>query len=267
MRQADGDEIRKTQERAAPGRPYDDAEQFEMRAADRGRPPTTDKGRMPPAGTANTHVPRREKPRKAPHPCPFGTAEDALDQHMARLGLPQVDDRFTTVRERVSTAAAQEAMRWGRALAQRNRQQVFRAPYRTMGPATAALDEHRPTPRGALPYDLSTLRESWDATRDIYEENVLIAKAMRNPITHTIRDAEGNEIESLPYEKAPTPRERPSTADVEREDVERARRYRLAYERDHVDRPPAVDGNLTPFPINRYFPMPPAAEYAPDHKY
>ena len=41
----------------------------------------------------------------------------------------------------------------------------------------------------------------------------------------------------------------------------------LAYERDHVDRPAAVDGNLTPFPINRYFPMPPAAEYAPDHKY
>ena len=80
-------------------------------------------------------------------------------------------------------------------------------------------------------------------------------------------EADGNEIESLPYEKAPTPRERPSTADVEREDVERARRYRLAYERDHVDRPAAVDGNLTPFPINRYFPMPPAAEYAPDHKY
>ena len=227
--------------------------------------------RLPPAGTVPPER-TRIKEKRALHPCPFGTAEDALDQHIARLGLPLPDERFVVVEEKISADDAIEAIRWGRTLASKNRKQEFRAPYKTMDPEYASMDLQLETPRGRLPYDEATLRASYEETRDIYHENMMLAAAMRNPITHQLHDAQGNPIDAMPYEKEAPRRPLPSTADIEKEDVERARRYRLAYERDHRGEhrfdSAAVDGNLTPFPINRYFPMPPPVpEYAPDHKY
>ena len=216
-------------------------------------------GNMLPAGGKAPAKSMHIKKKDIVSRCPFGTADDALDQHIANLGRKQPDLRFD--REEgvgnYTSDAAMEAMRWGRTLASKNRRhgKELRAPFRTMDPG----GHYGPaeTPRGSLPYDGDSLRESYVMTKDIYRENKVLAAARRDPITHQLHDAAGNVIDSMPYEAAATVPNLPSSEEVAQADIERARRWRMAY-RDMQENGPswmseearyAADGNNTPFPV------------------
>lgn len=189
------------------------------------------------------------------HACPFGTADDALDEHVRSLGETRaaaprvvVGDRFVREDTTFTQSAAAEAMRWGRALASRNRRygRELRPPFKTLVGA-GGDDGGRP-----LPYTNATLEASYARTKDIYYGNVETAAARRNPITHVLHDRAGNVIDSMPFEDAPAAVgvNLPSTAERAKADLDRARRWRMAY-RDAQRKEVAhvVDGNLAPFPF------------------
>ena len=84
-----------------------------------------------------------------------------------------------------------------------------------------------------------------------------LAAARRDPITHQLHDAAGNVIDSMPNEAAVAAPKLPSSEEVAQADMERARRWRMAY-RDMQENGPswmseearyAADGNNTPFPV------------------